>query len=68
MNLEEFELESREQIEQILNRLQTVTVLTAQLDSQLAETGHAVRSLSHLIETFIREQRQQPGDSSRESP
>ncbi len=57
MKLEEFEAQTRDAIDQILNQLQTTTLQMAELERQIAEAGTSVQALSHLIETFIQEQR-----------
>lgn len=57
MKLEEFEAQTRDAIDQILNQLQTATLQVAELEKQVAEAGTSVQALSHLIETFIQEQR-----------
>ncbi|NJR65401.1 MAG: hypothetical protein HC772_08935 [Leptolyngbyaceae cyanobacterium CRU_2_3] len=63
MDLEMFESRTRDTIEQALNRLQTATLLAAQLETQVFETGQSVQDLSRLVETFLAEQRQQNPES-----
>jgi hypothetical protein len=58
MDLEQFESQARDAIEQALNQLQTATLLAAQLETQISETGRSVQDLSRSIETFVTEQRQ----------
>jgi hypothetical protein len=58
MDLEQFESQVREAIDQALNQLQAATLLSAQLETQISETGRSVQDLSRSIETFITEQRQ----------
>lgn len=58
MNLEEFESQTREAVEQTLNQLNTASLLVGQLETQIAETGKNLQTLSHLIEAFITEQKQ----------
>jgi hypothetical protein len=60
MNLEEFESQTRETIEQTLNHLHTASVLVGQLEIQIAETGKSLQVLGELIETFIEQQKQPP--------
>ncbi|NJO80673.1 MAG: hypothetical protein HC827_20665 [Cyanobacteria bacterium RM1_2_2] len=60
MNLEEFESQTRETIEQTLNQLHTASVLVGQLEIQIAETGKSLQVLGQLIETFIEQQKQPP--------
>jgi hypothetical protein len=59
MDLEEFEVQTREMLEQTLNQLHTTALLVGQLETQIAETGKSLQSLSQLIESFIAQQRQQ---------
>jgi ferritin-like metal-binding protein YciE len=59
MNLEEFEAQIRDGLEQALNQLQTATLLVAQLETQISETGHSVQNLSRIVESFLSDQRQQ---------
>lgn len=60
MNLEEFESQTRETIEQTLNQLHTASLLVGQLETQIAETGRSLQTLSLLIEAFIEQQKQPP--------
>jgi hypothetical protein len=46
-------------LEQTLNQLHTTALLVGQLETQIAETGKSLQSLSQLIESFIAQQRQQ---------
>jgi hypothetical protein len=57
MNLEEFEAQTRDVIEQTLNQLHTATLLIAQLENQVSETGKTVQALSQFIETFVAQQK-----------
>lgn len=59
MNIEEFELQSRERLEQTLNQLHTASLLVGQLETQIAEAGKSLQALSQLIETFVAQQKQQ---------
>lgn len=58
-NLDEFESQTRDTIEQTLNQLHTASLLVGQLETQIVETGRSLQTLSHLIEGFIAQQRQQ---------
>lgn len=57
MEIEEFETQTRDAIDQILNQLQTATLQIAQLEKQIAQAGMSVQNLSRSLETFIQEQR-----------
>lgn len=59
MTLEEFESQTREELEQTLNQLQSATLLLAELTAQISQTGRTVQSLSQNIETFVSQQRSQ---------
>ncbi|MBF2050014.1 hypothetical protein [Leptolyngbya sp. 7M] len=59
MDLEEFEAQTRSTIEQTLNQLHTASLLVGQLETQIAETGKTVQTLSQLIENFIAQQKRQ---------
>ncbi|MBW4659452.1 MAG: hypothetical protein KME15_12315 [Drouetiella hepatica Uher 2000/2452] len=63
MDLEELESLTRDTVEQALNQLHAASLLAAQLERQIAETGRSVQALSQTLETFLTEQRQS-GDSS----
>ncbi len=64
MDPQEFELRYREQVSDILNRLQTAVAASAQLETTLADIGSAVQRLSREVEQFLAEQRSKPRDSS----
>ena len=55
MEIEEFESQTRDAIDKILNQLQTATLLIAELECQISEAGASVQTLSQLVETFITE-------------
>jgi hypothetical protein len=59
MTLEEFESQTREELEQTLNQLHAATLLIAELTSQITQTGRTVQLLSQNIETFVIEQKSQ---------
>jgi hypothetical protein len=63
MDLETFESRTRDAIEQALNQLQTATLLAAQIESEISQTGRSVQALSLLVETFLAEQRQQNSEN-----
>ncbi|WP_035990841.1 hypothetical protein [Leptolyngbya sp. KIOST-1] len=53
----EFEARYREQIKDILNRLQSAMVLSSQLEHTIADIGESVQVLSRDVEQFLAEQR-----------
>jgi hypothetical protein len=59
MTLEEFELQTRDELEQTLNQLQSATLLIAKLAAQISETGRTVHLLSQSVETFVTQERSQ---------
>lgn len=61
MNLDEFESQSREVIEQTLNQLQSANLLLNELEAKVLEAGQTVQTLGQLIEAYVAEQRNQPG-------
>lgn len=58
MDLEAFESQTRDAVEQALNQLNTASLLVAQLEIQISEAGSTVQSLSRLIEMFVAQQRE----------
>lgn len=59
MDLEEFEVQSRIILEEMLNHLQTTNLLVIQAAEQVERAGRSARSLGQLIEEFIAQQRSQ---------
>jgi hypothetical protein len=57
MDLDEFELRYREQIKDILNRLQSAVAVSSQLELIIADVGDAVQGLSRDVEQFLADQR-----------
>lgn len=55
MNLEEFENQYRNAMDDTLNQLQTVILLLAQVESQVMEISSSVQRLSHTVEIYINE-------------
>ncbi|MGG6239531.1 hypothetical protein ACQ4N7_12965 [Nodosilinea sp. AN01ver1] len=64
MNPQEFEVRYREQIKDILNRLQSAMVVSSQLEHTIADIGEAVQILSRDVERFLAEQRPDSGGGS----
>jgi hypothetical protein len=62
MDPQEFELRYREQVSDILNRLQTAVGISAQLETTIADIGKAVQSMSREVEQFLAQQRTEPRD------
>lgn len=59
MEIEEFEVQTRDAIDKILNQLQTATLLIAELECQISEAGASVQTLSQLVESFVTEHKAQ---------
>ncbi len=57
MNLEEFETQYRNTIDQSLNQLQTAVLLLAQLEARITNVGLDLQHLSQSLEEFIRDQK-----------
>lgn len=53
MQLEDYQFQTRNVIEQTLNRLQAATLLAARLEIEISETGRSVQDLSRLLELFL---------------
>lgn len=60
MDSQEFELRYREQVRDILNRLQSAMAVSSQLESRIADIGEAVQSLSRDVERFLADQQSGP--------
>jgi hypothetical protein len=56
----EFETRYKEQVREILNRLQSAMVMSSQLESSIADIGEALQGLSREVEQFLAEQRSEP--------
>lgn len=59
MTLEEFESQTREELEQALNQLQAATLLIAELSAQVSQAGNTVQALSRRVEAFVSQQKGQ---------
>lgn len=57
MNIEEFENNYRTTIDESLNELQTVVLLTAHLQNRIISIGQSLQNLSQTVEEFIAEQK-----------
>jgi hypothetical protein len=56
MNIAELTTQTRDIVEQALNRLQVATLLSSELETQLLETGRTIQLLSQIVENFSIEQ------------
>jgi len=65
MTPEEFKTQTRDVLELSLNQLQSATLMIAQLESQVADVGQSVRTLSQLIETFVTQEPTPPDSNPR---
>ncbi len=61
MDPQEFEVRYREQVKDILNRLQSAMAASSQLERTIADIGEAVQLLSQDVERFLAEQRSGSG-------
>lgn len=57
MNLEEFETQYRDAIDETLNQLQTVVLLLVQLQNRITNVGQNLQNLSQTVEEFVTEQK-----------
>lgn len=57
MNIEEFELNYRNGIDDTLNQLQTAVLLLAQLEDRITVIGQDLQNLSQTVEDFVTQQR-----------
>ncbi|NJL84798.1 MAG: hypothetical protein HC886_00555 [Leptolyngbyaceae cyanobacterium SM1_1_3] len=58
MNIQDFEGRYREEMGEILNQLQTVVLLSSQIEARITRIGNSIQQLSQTVESFIREQKQ----------
>ncbi|MCY7322698.1 MAG: hypothetical protein LH660_13080 [Phormidesmis sp. CAN_BIN36] len=63
MNIDEFEAQIRDSLENALNQLQTATLMLTTLERQVLESGNSIKTLSGVVETFIAQQRERDGVS-----
>ncbi|WP_341525574.1 hypothetical protein [Nostoc sp. UHCC 0302] len=59
MNLQEFESQYRETMDQTLNELQAAALLLAQVQMKISEVGNYVQYISETVEEFIVEEKAQ---------
>ena len=59
MNIQEFEIRYRNNIDETLNQLQTAVLLLAQLENRITLIGQDLQNLSQTVEEFIIEQQDQ---------
>jgi len=57
MNIEEFELNYRNGIDDTLNQLQTAVLLLAQLEDRITVIGQDLQNLSLTVEEFVTQHR-----------
>ncbi len=58
MTLDEFEANYRDQLDAILNRLQSVTLLNQRIEAEAAEIADSMQQLTEVVERFLNESRQ----------
>ena len=56
MNIQEFETEYRDALDEANNQLQTAVLLVAQVEVSIASIGQALQNLSQSVEEFVSEQ------------
>jgi methyl-accepting chemotaxis protein len=57
MNLQDFESQYRNSMDETLNELQTAILLLAQAQRKISEIGNNVQNLSQIVEEFIASQK-----------
>jgi hypothetical protein len=57
MNLQDFESQYRNAMDETLNELQTAMLLLAQAQRKISEIGNNVQNLSQIVEEFIASQK-----------
>ncbi|MBW4571757.1 MAG: hypothetical protein KME31_28190 [Tolypothrix carrinoi HA7290-LM1] len=57
MNLQDFESQYRNSMDETLNELQTAMLLIAQAQRKISEIGNNVQNLSQIVEEFIASQK-----------
>ncbi|GAX39906.1 hypothetical protein NIES4075_08680 [Tolypothrix sp. NIES-4075] len=57
MNLQDFESQYRNSMDETLNELQTAMLLLAQAQRKISEIGNNVQNFSQIVEEFIASQK-----------
>lgn len=57
MNLQDFESQYRNSMDETLNELQTAMLLLAQAQRKISKIGNNVQNLSQIVEEFIASQK-----------
>lgn len=57
MEIDELETRYRDQIDLLLNELQTVSLLAVQLEARISQISTSIQDLSQVVETYIDDQR-----------
>ena len=65
MKLDEFESNYRDQLDTILNRLQSVALLNQRIEAEAAEIASSMQQLTEVVERFLSESRSDMGSSER---
>ncbi|NET31627.1 MAG: hypothetical protein F6K19_06455 [Cyanothece sp. SIO1E1] len=56
-SMQEFEAYYRETVDDILNQLQTVSLLAAQVEAKTVEIGNSIQTLRQSVRTVMAEQK-----------
>ena len=56
MNTQEFERQYRESVGTILNELQSMAIISNQLESSIVEVGASVQNLNKMVEDYLKNQ------------
>ncbi|AFY65782.1 hypothetical protein [Geitlerinema sp. PCC 7407] len=57
MEIDELETRYRDQIDLLLNELQTVSLLAVQLEARISQISSSIQDLSRVVEDYIDDQR-----------
>ncbi|MHC5597067.1 MAG: hypothetical protein ACYTXC_14180 [Nostoc sp.] len=57
MNLQDFEAQYREAMDETLNELQTAVLLLAKVQQEISKIGSSVQTISERVEEFIADQK-----------
>lgn len=56
MNTEEFESQYQASVSQILNKLQSMAIVSNRLEASVVEVGVSVQKLNQMVEDFLEQQ------------
>lgn len=57
MDLEDFESQYRQKINELIGQLQTAVILKTQLEAQLIAIGNNMQAITQIVEEYIKQKR-----------